>query len=135
MNLFLDSNVLIFANIKDVPEYPIAQSCIHQYINEGVQFHINSIIVSEVHYKLMKFLGMDESQRRVEKILKSSYVTYLPIEYGTIINAIDLSTRHKVMTNDAIIGQHALDIKSDGILTDNYRDFKKIPELSVIPIR
>ena len=41
----------------------------------------------------------------------------------------------KFMTNDAIIGQHALDIKSDGILTDNYRDFKKIPELSVIPIR
>lgn len=39
------------------------------------------------------------------------------------------------MTNDAIIGQHALDMGSNGIITDNIRDFKKIPELSVIPIR
>jgi len=39
------------------------------------------------------------------------------------------------MTNDAIIGQHALDVKSGGILTDNYKDFKRIPGLSVIPIR
>jgi len=68
------------------------------------------------------------------KILNSSHITYLPIDNSTILRAIGLSNRQNVMTNDAIIGQHALDVESDGILTDNYRDFKKIPELHVIGI-
>jgi predicted nucleic acid-binding protein len=135
MKFFLDSNVLIFANISDTPEYPIVHSLIHKYVRNGDQFLINSIIVSEVHYKLRKFLGIDESEQRIKKILTSSYVTYLPIEYSTILSAIILSSRMNVMTNDAIIGQHALDVNSEGILTDNYKDFKKIPGLPIIPIR
>jgi len=135
MNIFLDSNILIFANLGDTPEYPIVHSFIHDYVKNGDQFFINAIIVSEVHFKLRKFLGANETEKRLKKILNSSYVTYLPIENSTIMGAVDLSTRLNVMTNDAIIGQHALDVHADGILTDNYRDFKKIPELLVIPIR
>ncbi len=135
MNYFIDSNILIFANLGDTPEYPIVRDLIHDYIQKNHQFFIDYIIVSEVHYKLRKFLGSDESVLRMNNILNSSYITYVPNDYSTIIRAIDLSNRLNVMTNDAIIGQHALDTKSDGILTDNFKEFKKIPELKVISIR
>ncbi len=134
MNIFIDSNILIFANLGDSPEYPIVRSIIHDYVKNDARFIINSIIVSEVHYKLRKFLGSEESEKRMIKILNSSHITYLPIDNSTILRAIGLSNRQNVMTNDAIIGQHALDVESDGILTDNYRDVKKIPELHVIGI-
>jgi len=135
MNIFIDSNILIFANLGDSPEYPLVRSIIHDYIKKDTRFIVNSIIASEVHYKLRKFLGPEESKNRTLRILTSSDITYLPLDYTTILRAIDLSNRQNVMTNDAIIGQHVLDAESDGILTDNYRDFQKIPELHVIPIR
>ncbi len=135
MNIFIDSNILIFANLGDSPEYPLVRSIIHDYIKNDTRFIVNSIIVSEVHYKLRKLLGPEESKNRTLRILTSSDITYLPLDYTTILRAIDLSNRQNVMTNDAIIGQHALDAESDGILTDNYRDFQKIPKLHVIPIR
>jgi len=75
MNIFIDSNILIFANLGDSPEYPIVRSIIHDYVENDARFIINSIIVSEVHYKLRKFLGSEESEKRMIKILNSSHIT------------------------------------------------------------
>jgi len=37
--------------------------------------------------------------------------------------------------NDAIIAQQCLDLKLDGIFTDNVKDFKKVPDLHIINLR
>lgn len=95
---------------------------------------IDSIIISEVSYKLSKIIGAEESYKRVFGLLSSIYVSYLPIEKKTIGKALNLSFKERIRINDAIIGQHALDNNST-LLTDNLKDFKRIIGLNLQPLR
>jgi len=51
------------------------------------------------------------------------------------MKAIDISSSLQIRINDSIIAQHVIDVKGDGIVTDNVKDFKKIEKLKVIPLR
>ncbi len=131
--IFVDSNIFIFANIKEYPEYEIAKEKIEKLI-ENNTLGVNSIIISEVQYKLYRLLGSKESSKRTLKILSSEYVNYIPIEKDTIIEAVNLSYSRNIRINDAIIARHAIDSNAD-LLTDNVKDFKKIPRLNLIPLK
>ena len=131
--IFIDSNILIFANIKEYPEYEIAKEKIEKLI-ENNTLGVNSIIISEVQYKLYRLLGSKESSKRTLKILSSEYVNYIPIEKDTIIEAVNLSYSRNIRINDAIIARHAIDSNAS-LLTDNVKDFKKIPRLNLIPLK
>jgi predicted nucleic acid-binding protein len=41
----------------------------------------------------------------------------------------------QIKTNDALIAQHVLDLVDCSIATDNVRDFKKVPGITIIPLR
>jgi len=70
-----------------------------------------------------------------KKLLHSRFFEYFPIDSTTIERAIDLSFASKIRINDALIAQHSLDLGLDGIFTDNVKDFKKIPGLTIINLR
>lgn len=123
--IFVDSNIFIFANIKDYPEYETAKEKIEKIV-ETDTLAVNPIIVSEVNYKLYRLLGSKESLKRTLKILSSEYVNYIPIEKNTVTGAVNLSYSKNIRINDAIIAVHVLDSNA-GLLTDNVKDFKKIP--------
>ncbi|OFV65901.1 MAG: twitching motility protein PilT [Candidatus Syntrophoarchaeum butanivorans] len=135
MRLFVDSNVFIFANIKDYPEHRIAKEKLMNLIETESRILINSIIVSEVHYKLSRLLNPEEAYDRTLKILLSDYVEYLPIGEDTILKAIELSFLKNMKINDAIIAQNVLDSGAEGLLTDNVKDFNKISGLKTIEMR
>ena len=65
----------------------------------------------------------------------SRYFEYFPVDNATKASAIDLSYATKVRINEAIIAQHCLDPGPDGIFTDNGKDFKKIPGLTILNLR
>jgi len=132
--ILTDSNIFIFANIKEYPEHSLAKSKIEELIKNN-KLLVNTIIVSEVQYKLFRLLDKEESFRRTQNILNSEYVEYEPVDYDTVSKALELSHNSNIRINDAIIAQHALDLTVDGIFTDNVRDFEKIPDLKVIPLR
>lgn len=132
--ILVDSNIFIFANIEEYPEHSLAKSKIEELIKNNTLL-INTIIVSEVQYKLFRLLDKEESFTRTQNILDSEYVEYEPVDYDTVSKALELSHNLNIRINDAIIAQHALDLTVGGIFTDNVRDFEKIPDLKVIPLR
>lgn len=135
MKVMVDSNILIFSNIADMPEYPLARDKLLALIDQGYTFAVNTIIISEMNYKLQKILNNDESHIRTKKLLNSRYFEYHPVDNTTIESAVDLSFTSKIRINDAIIAQHCLDLGLDGIFTDNVKDFKNIPGLTIIKLR
>ena len=88
-----------------------------------------------MNYKLQKILNNEESHIRTKKLLHSRYFEYFPIDNATIESAVDLSFTSKIRINDALIAQHCLDLGLDGIFTDNVKDFKNIPGLTIINLR
>jgi len=135
MKVMVDSNILIFSNIAEMPEYILAREKLLALIDQGYTFVVNTIIISEMNYKLQKILNSEESHTRTKKLLHSRYFEYFPIDDTTLESAIDLSFASKIRINDAIIAQHCLDLGLDGIFTDNVKDFKKIPGLTIIHLR
>lgn len=131
--MLVDSNIFIFANIKEYPEYSIAKAKIKELIKTH-KLLVNTIIISEIQYKLYKLLGDEESYKRTLKILNSKYVGYEPIEQNTILKALELSYNSNIRINDAIIAQNAIDLDVE-IFTDNTRDFEKISNLKIISLR
>ena len=135
MKVMVDSNILIFSNIAEMPEYPLAREKLLALIDQGYTFAVNTIIISEMNYKLEKILNNEESHTRTKKLLHSRYFEYFPIDPTTIERAIDLSYTSKIRINDALIAQHCLDLGLDGIFTDNVKDFKNVPGLTIINLR
>jgi predicted nucleic acid-binding protein len=135
MKVMVDSNILIFSNIAEMPEYPLAREKLLALIDQGYTFAVNTIIVSEMNYKLQKILNNEESHTRTKKLLHSRYFEYFPIDDTTLESAIDLSYALKIRINDALIAQHCLDLGLDGIFTDNVKDFKNVPGLTIINLR
>lgn len=130
--ILVDSNIFIFAEIAEFPEHELAVAKLQQLKEET--FVIDTIIISEVHYKLGKLLGWDEAEKRSNNIIGSGFSIYEPIFAETLIKAFKLSKMHSMKTNDAVIAQHCLDLGAK-ILTDNVKDFKSVPGLDVIDLR
>ena len=101
--IFVDSNIFIFANIIEYPEHDLARRRLKEILGSKEKIGIDSIIISEVSYKLSKIIGAEESYKRVFGLLSSIYVSYLPIEKKTIGKALNLSFKEKIRINDAII--------------------------------
>ena len=135
MKVMVDSNILIFSNIAEMQEHSLAREKLLALIDQGYTFAVNTIIVSEMNYKLQKILNNEESHTRTKKLLYSRYFEYFPIDNNTLERAIDLSYALKIRINDALIAQHCLDLGLDGIFTDNVKDFKNVPGLTIINLR
>ena len=135
LRVFVDSNVFIFANISNYPEHEMAKKELLELIRKNAGIIVNSIIVSEVHYKLYRLVDLKTAYERVLGILSSSFVEYLPIPENTVVKAVELSFSKNLRINDAVIAQHVLDSNADGILTDNIKDFKKVDDLPVFELR
>lgn len=132
--IFIDSNIFIFANIAEYPEHGLAVDRIKEATGADEQLGIDSIIVSEVSYKLSRLLGVKESYYGMSRLLSSRLVVYLPVNKHTVYGALDLSLKKGMKINDATIAQHALDTGS-ALMTDNLKDFKRIDGLDLLPLR
>lgn len=131
--ILVDSNIFIFANIKEYPEHSSAKAKLKELVKTH-KLLVNTIIISEVHYKLYRLLGEEESFKRTQKILYSKHVNYEQVEQDIILKALELSHNNNIRINDAIIAAHASDLKV-GLFTDNVKDFEKISNLKTVPLR
>ncbi|MHB8565739.1 MAG: type II toxin-antitoxin system VapC family toxin [Nitrososphaerales archaeon] len=131
---FIDSNVFIYSQVKDLPECELAKAKLDEVKSRG-EIAVNAIIISECFYVLSRFIGDEEAAKRIGLFLESSKVLYLSIEKTTLTKAIRLAVAHKHKINDMIIAQHALDAKADGLLTDNTKHFSGVPELTTQNMR
>lgn len=135
MKVFVDSNIFIFANIEEYPEHSVATNKLENLMEKACTILINSIIVSEVQYKLYRLLNAEEAHDRTLKVISSEYVEYMPLKKDAVVKAIELSYSKNIKINDALIAQHAINLEADGLLTDNIKDFERVDGLKVIELR
>jgi predicted nucleic acid-binding protein len=132
--IFVDSNILIFSIIKEYPEYELANKKLKEIAEKG-KIAVNSIIISETFHKISKLKDTVSARLKVREILKSEYTLFIPIEKNTILKSLDLAVKYRIRINDAVIAQHVLDTKSEGVLTDNTKDFSKVSKLKTIGLK
>ena len=130
--ILVDSNVWIFAETKGTAEHYLAIKKLQERLSEGVA--INPIIFSEVFHKLSLLFDPVVARTRVETIIHHPAVEWIGITREQAVHALQLSVGMLLRINDALIAQHALELDLP-ILTDNVKDFKKVSQLKLIPLR
>lgn len=128
-----DSNIWIFAENAHADEHELATQRLKQLLN-STTFGINAVITSEVYHKLSKLIGPDEASARTINILEHPSAEWLEFSSNIAINAVKLARERKIRINDAIIAQQALALKAT-VLTDDIKDFKKVDNLKILPLR
>jgi len=133
MTVIVDSNVWIFAEVKDAPEHPAAVRAIQLLLEKG-NIGTNVVILSEVFHKVSIFFGAPIASERVRIALLHPSVQWLDFGQGDAADATRLAQEAGIRINDALIAQQALENKA-AILTDNVRDFKKVKGLKILALR
>ena len=128
-----DSNIWIFAENSHSDEHELATQKLKQLLN-STTFGINAIITSEVYHKLSKLIGPDEALPRTINILEHPSAEWLDFSPNIAVSAIKLANEKGIRINDALIAQQALSLKAT-VLTDDIKDFKKIDNLKILPLR
>lgn len=129
----VDSNIWIFAELKDAPEHNIASAKLQQLLECG-EIGINAIIVSEVFNTLSRFCGAEEARERTSQILGHQSTEWLELGTETVKSAMKLACDCRIRINDAIIARQALELGMH-VFTDNLKDFEKVDGLAIIPLR
>ncbi|HUY00320.1 MAG TPA: PIN domain-containing protein [Candidatus Deferrimicrobium sp.] len=133
---FIDSNILVFANVKNFPEYEKAVSILEMGLKGTLNLCINTIIALETHYKLVKLINTEEANYRVETLFKSKRFIFFNISKKTIQDGFSIAKQYNLRTNDAVIIASMYENNIPKIYTDNTRDFQKVKNLELInPIR
>lgn len=130
--VLVDSNIWIFSVISEYPEHPSAVAKLKSFSHQGIL--INCIIVSETYHMLRSFIGWQKALLNTRKILDSEFTDFVSLSVDTVRKAMSLSAEKKLLINDALIAQHALDMKA-ALLTDNIRDFEKVPNLHLLKLK
>ncbi len=131
--IIIDTNVLIYGEMKDSQEYLDAIRRYRAAI-ESDRIGINVIIVSEFFHKISKLVDSQHAATKISEIFESQYIDYLEFNPELIARAAKLSRDFKLRINDALIAQQAIELGA-AILTDNVKDFGKINSLKIIPMR
>lgn len=132
----VDTNILVHAyTIVDDRKHSAARSLVAaiwegQYASTTLQNLCEFFFV--VTRKVAKPISITEAQTVVSGILASSQWRVLDRDSETILTAIDLVKLHRANLWDALIAACMLQHGVHTILTDNERDFVKLPNILVI---
>jgi predicted nucleic acid-binding protein len=120
----LDTNAVIYYLRGDKNAVPT----IDDILSSPFSIYISTI--SEV--ELFSFKHITESEKeKIEKLLRSIYIIPLDSNIARIAGQIRRTTNLKVP--DSVIAATAI-FTGSTILTRNYRDFKNIPNISILKI-
>lgn len=133
MTVIVDSNVWIFAEVKDAPEHQAAVNRIQSLLTKGA-VATNVVIASEVFHKIARLYGAGRARERLHTLLAHPSIHWMEFTQDVAEHAMKLAEESGIKINDALIAAQALDAKAE-VLTDNARDFRRIKRLKVLPVR
>jgi len=133
----VDSNILIYAYDKSEKEKnPIAERILESVIKNQSRIFLSTQILSEVYTnitsKIKRPLQKKEAKKLIEEFSLINNIKTLIIKNKTILKAIDLSIEYNVQYWDALIAATMQENNIQTIITENAKDFKKIPWLKVV---
>ena len=131
----VDSNVIVYAMIKDYPDKMRHEKCL-ALLDRGLRgdlnyiLALNPIIVLEVFSVLKKLLNLAEAEFRISALLRSRRLGFLSISKENCQNSVQWAKEKNIPVNDALIAasmiQHA-----QLVYTIDEEHFKKLEEYNV----
>ncbi len=133
----LDSNILIYAyDSSEKEKYKIAKNLLADCWKRKKIYALSVQNLSELFIittkKITSPIKPEEMKKNIQDITSFSNFDILTINKNNILSAIEISMAYKVSYWDALIASVMKENHVYGIITENDKDFKKIPWLNVI---
>jgi len=132
----IDSNILIYAFDKDEKEKSLVAKRILEKVFDGkLNIFLSIQNLSEFYYnvtkKIKRPLDVIEAKEIVSGLMSLSNIKIIKINEESILQAIEISLEYNLSYWDALIASVMKENNIDNIITENDKDFIKIPWLKV----
>ncbi|MBA7545449.1 tRNA(fMet)-specific endonuclease VapC [subsurface metagenome] len=123
----IDSNILVYALNKDLPEHLPCKELIIDIVNGKELVSIPSIVLMECFHALVKAFKYKEVEvkRRLIAIIDSKNINVLAISTSSILLAFEIAERYRTGGRDSLIAASLLENKILEIYSHD-TDFDKI---------
>lgn len=133
----IDTNILVYAIDEDEGnKHKKAKDIISKYVSNQNEMALSTQNISEFFVvsteKIHNPIPKDYAKIIINTLIKLPNIKILIINDETIIEAIELSERYNISYWDALIASTMIENNIFTIYTENEKDFKKIPGLTVI---
>ncbi len=131
----VDSNVIVYAMIKDYPDKMRHEKCL-ALLDRGLRgdlnyiLTVNPIIVVEVFSVLKKLLNLAEAEFRISALLRSRRLGFLSISKENCQNSVQWAKEKNIPVNDALIAASMIE-HAQLVYTIDEEHFKKLEEYNV----
>ena len=131
----VDSNVIVYAMIKDYPDKMRHEKCI-ALLDRGLRgelnyiLTVNPIIIVEVFSVLKKLLNCNEAEFRINALLRSRRLGFLSISKEACQNSVQWAKEKNIPVNDAVIAASMIE-HAQLIYTIDEEHFKKLEGYNV----
>ena len=140
-NGLVDSNVLVYAALKDSEYFRPANALRNQALNGTLQLFITPQILAEFFAvitdprRVSDPRSIEEALQEIKKYLEAPGFTLLPISADVVLKMTELCRHHPVKAQEIFNVQIAANMLAHGIrtiYTFNKADFEKFDEVNVI---
>ncbi len=123
----IDSNILVYALNKDLPEHEPCKKLIITIVNGNELVSIPSIVFMECFHALVKSFNYNEIEvkKRLIAIIDSKNINVLDISTSSILFAFEIAEKYKTGGRDSLIAASLLENKIEEIYSHD-SDFDKI---------
>ena len=123
----IDSNILIYALNKDLPEHLPCKQLLINIVNGKELVSISSIVFMECFHALVKAFNYKgvEVKKRLIAIIDSKNISVLDISTSSILLAFEIAEKYGTGERDSLIAANLLENKVQEIYSHD-TDFDKI---------
>jgi len=123
----LDSNILVYALNKDLPEHLLCKELLINVVNGKELVSIPSIVFMESFHALVKAFKYKEAEvkKRLIAIIDSKNINVLDISTSSILFAFEIAEKYETGGRDSLIAASLLEKKIQEIYSHD-SDFDKI---------
>lgn len=131
----IDTNVLVYAyDVSEKSKHQVAKYLLNEIWDYGggvVSLQNLSEFFVAVTSKVDSPIAIADAKTIISDILRSSRWLVIDRQAGTIIKAIEIVKNTRTPFWDTLIAAYMLEHGIETIITENERDFKKIPGIKV----
>ena len=123
----IDSNILVYALNKDLPEHFPCKELLIDIINGNELVSIPSVVFMECFHALVKSYKYKEGEvkKRLIAIIDSKNINVLTISTSSILLAFEIAEKYKTGGRDSLIAANLMENKIQEIYSHD-SDFDKI---------
>lgn len=131
----IDTNILVYAyDISEGEKHSVSRDLLKQIWEEGggvvcLQNLMEFFVI--ITDKVENPISVTEAKTLIEDFLKSDNWRIIDRDADTFLNAVDLVSEHKIHLWDAVIAACMKENDITEIVTENKKDFEKVPDIKV----